>query len=191
MTTFLTKKEHILIDNYSMSESLCKKIIEKFELDIKNDNKILNHELDEIQEKVIDKTYDKIYLFLMNELNKNIIKYVNFFNIDKFFNIKRIYDLKDNVIIKKHVNNTDKSNNADKPNSVEIKHKSYLDDDKNRKLFSFIWILNDYDGEIIFCNEYTIKPEKGMFLLFPNSWCFPHSEILKLNQTQFVIYGSI
>jgi len=93
-------------------------------------------------------------------LNKNIIKYVDFFDIDKIFNIKRIYDLKDNVIIKKHVNNADKPNNADKLNSVEIKHKSYLDDDKNRKLFSFIWILNDYDGEIIFWNEYTIKPQK-------------------------------
>ena len=191
MTTLLTKKEQILIDNYSMSESLCEKIMEKFDLDIKNNNEILNNELNEIQEKVIDKTYGKIYLFLMNELNKNIIKYVDFFNIDKIFNIKRIYDLKDNVIIKKHVNNENTQNNADKPNVVEIKHKSYLDYDKNRKLFSFIWILNDYDGEIIFWNEYVIKPQKGMFLLFPNSWCFPHSEILKLNQTQFVIYGSI
>lgn len=185
MTTFSCKKDHILVDQFSMSEKLCNNIIKNFEVDIRNNNKILNHEFEEIQEKVIDKTNEKIYFFLMNELNKNIFKYRHTFNIDHIFNIRRIYDLKNNLIIKKHVATINTLN------TVEIKHKSSLNDDKSHKLFSFIWILNDYDGEIIFWNEYTIKPQKGMFLLFPNSWCFPYSEILKLNQTQFVIYGSI
>ena len=59
------------------------------------------------------------------------------------------------------------------------------------KKFHFIWFLNEYEGEIIFWNNYSIKPLAGKLLIFPASWCFPFFELTKFNQTIFTISGFI
>ena len=60
---------------------------------------------------------------------------------------------------------------------------------KDNKNMCFIWFLNDYDGEFIFCNEYKVKPERGKLLLFPNSWCITHEEVIKFGENKYVISG--
>ena len=59
------------------------------------------------------------------------------------------------------------------------------------KKFHFIWFLNEYEGEIIFWNNYSIKPLAGKLIIFPASWCFPFFELTKFNQTIFTISGFI
>jgi len=58
-------------------------------------------------------------------------------------------------------------------------------------LFQYIWFLNDYEGEYIFCNHYKIRPKQGMFLLFPLSWCFPTKEWVSSETKRYFICGDI
>jgi hypothetical protein len=55
----------------------------------------------------------------------------------------------------------------------------------------YIWFLNDYDGEIIFWNEYRIIPKCGKFIMFPISWCFPYQEIIHSDANKYIVYGYI
>jgi hypothetical protein len=41
------------------------------------------------------------------------------------------------------------------------------------KVLHFMWILNDYDGIIVFPNKHTITPKKVQMIIYPASWCFP------------------
>jgi len=58
-------------------------------------------------------------------------------------------------------------------------------------IFKYMWFLNDYDGEIIFWREYSIRPKAGMLIIFPISWCFPYEELFTTSGTKYYITGEI
>jgi hypothetical protein len=59
-----------------------------------------------------------------------------------------------------------------------------------KRLF-FVWFLNDFNGEILFWNDYYVRPTAGSLLIFPASWCFPFSEVVKHNETVSMITGYV
>ena len=149
----------------------------------------------------------KIKTFLKNEMEKNIKGYINNINrfcvIDKSQNYDILYSIlpnSNNIKISdfffKQINYNDDNNlKNDVENIINKKRVVYMYENYGRcskiKKFHFIWFLNDYDGEIIFWNNYSIKPVAGKLLIFPASWCFTFVELTKFNQTIYTISGFI
>jgi hypothetical protein len=63
--------------------------------------------------------------------------------------------------------------------------------EKSIKLFQYIWFLNDYDGEMVFWREHSIKPKAGKLVIFPTSWCFPYEDFTKKSDKKYYIKGQI
>lgn len=169
---FLYKKETFIYEkNNSITDELCKDIIEIFENDISNNNRYTMDYNDE---------YKKIKRYLTEELKKYIHNYE-----------KKINGMKDYKIIDiKNHNFVFYIENNNKPNDI-INYINRTTVKNNVRLLMYIWFLSDYDGEIIFWNEYKIIPKAGKFIMFPVSWCFPYQELIQLQTKKYIIYGYI
>jgi len=129
----------------------------------------------------------KIIYFLFNELINNLYTY-NFKHDGIMKNINHYHI--SNLFLNKE--------NKDQENTVTFfpdKKYIYFDSKQpkitTKKLF-FIWFLNDYENEIQFWNNYSIKPKKGMLLLYPASWVFPlHDYNITNNEIIYYISGNI
>lgn len=165
----------------SLTKELCDDIIENFEQDYENKKYMFILNKLDTEYELSYLSNNKIKTHLINELNNNIAEYQAATNITLFKNNK--YQ-KYTMIIKKTMTNAD---NAD---SVKIKSRVIT---LTRKIntIAFIWFLNTTDDEIVFWNNYKIKPTAGTLLLFPVSWCFPYKEIIANNSEKMVIYGYI
>jgi hypothetical protein len=173
MQNFLYKKETFIYEkNNSITDELCKDIIEIFENDVSNNNCMdYNDE------------YIKIKRYLTEELKKNIQSYEK-----KINGVSGIEDYK--IIDVKNYNFVFFIENNNKPNDI-INYINRTTSKNNVKLLMYIWFLNDYDGEIIFWNEYKIIPKAGNFIIFPVSWCFPYQELIHLQTQKYIIYGYV
>jgi len=62
---------------------------------------------------------------------------------------------------------------------------------KSYRVLTFLWYLNDVEegGETEFWNNYKIKPEKGKLLIFPASWCYPHTGKIPISSDKYIITG--
>jgi hypothetical protein len=178
MQSFLYKKETFIYEKKnSITHELCKDIIEIFETDrIINDCNCYNIDC--------NTNYNKIKSYLTKELGKNLNNYN-----------KKIDKIKNYNMIEKKIKNCDKKiafyieKNKSTYNFNYINRVSIGSTDI--KLLMYIWVLNDYDGEIIFWNEYKIIPKAGSFIMFPISWCFPYEELIDLQNDKYIIYGYI
>jgi len=92
-----------------------------------------------------------------------------------------VLKLKD-FVITKHTNNIGEFC------SILLKNEK-CSENKNDKNIGFIWFLNNYDEEIIFCNEYKIKPKMGTLILFPSSCHFQYQEINTNDKAIYIIKG--
>jgi prolyl 4-hydroxylase len=63
-----------------------------------------------------------------------------------------------------------------------------LDYDTARRFLSFIFYLNDVEqgGETVFANL-RVKPEKGLLLMFPPMWMFPHRGDPPISNTKYIL----
>lgn len=162
-TTFIYEK------NNSLSDELCEYIID-----------IYNNECTSDVFKIKKDEYEKLTQFLTNELVDNISKYENEINTIESY---KIIEIKKDIIeffIEKNMND---------------KHIHYVNrydhEIYKTKSFIYIWFLNEYDGEIVFWNEYKITPKIGKFVMFPLSWCFSYDELIKLESNKIILYGYI
>lgn len=144
----------------------------------------------------------KIFKYLQNELQVQLIRYVN--NINKLCLIKKDDFIDSNYKILHNISNECFSNftlnqniyNSDTVCRI-INTKRMLHDVTsnsryiNVKIFHFIWFLNDFDGKITFWNHFSVTPSAGKLLIFPSSWCFPFEELIKINSDVFTISGYI
>lgn len=165
LDTFIFEKEN------SISIELCNDIIENYE---KYNNTNEKYDIDANKNL-------KIKNFLIGELISHFCMYnikINKIENYKFLNIGNIVKSKSNFKFFIEKNN--------KTDSIKI-----IDSITNDKLktFMYIWFLNDYDGELMFCNEYIIKPKAGNFILFPISWYFTYEELINLESKKYIIYG--
>lgn len=175
MANFLYKKETFIYEETnSITNDLCKDIIEIYNND-QDKKKYENYDID------INSEYGKLKTFLMKELNKHICNYekqTNKINNYKMINIK-------NTNFSFFIENNNNKENINYRKRISIQNKN------NIKLFMYIWFLNDYDGEIIFWNDYRITPKCGKFIMFPISWCFPYHEIIHSDANKYILYGYI
>jgi hypothetical protein len=192
------KNEYIYIINNSLTSEITLDIVENFEENFKS-NIILFSIIDIFIELNISKIkpLNKVTEMLKKELKKNIIRYLekikNSSLINKEDNFNQKYSLlnidfkhleKISFNIKKYEINGEKKYDI-------INNNKTITNKKDIKILKYIWFLNDYEGEISFWNNYKIKPKKGMFLLFPISWCFPYEEKIIINSIIYTIEGDI
>lgn len=195
------KKELFIFEKKnSITPELCIDII-----DIYNDDP--NNKINEIYNIDRNLNYAKIKQYLINELYENLHNYLFVkikMQISNVININTISfsffienkKLSNNLHISEPVTalqsdtqcNTNKSE-SERFNEIQITKR--FSHTNKMKLFMYIWFLNDYDGEIIFWNDYRITPKCGNFLMFPISWCFPYEEIIHSCANKYILYGYV
>lgn len=195
MNNFIMKFEN------SLPSMLCEEIIIKFELSeylkytgltIGGVHTHIKDTTDLLIEKNNSK-WDNIEKILSNELHIAIKKYVNSnkTNNYEYNNSYFRYNLFDtssfhteHYMIQKY----------EKGKGKYIYHHDFLLDMEKKKyrVITFIWYLNDIEhgGETeFFGGDIKIKPKKGMLLLFPSSWTFPHRGIMPISDNKYIITG--
>ena len=202
-------EKYIYKNNCSLSEELCKIIIDLFEGEMngkyegvtaggitkdvkKTTDFIIPKDLNDNNEIIIQK-WSKIQKLLDDELNRNIKKYINniftSLNIDKKENNTKYY-----VFSQKFL--THEKFMIQKYNKNEGRY-TYHDDfkvDWNKekyRLITYIWYLNNVEngGETEIWDDFKIKPETGKLLLFPSSWTFPHRGVMPISDNKYIITG--
>ena len=168
--TNLNKQTFIYDNPKSISDEICKSIIEIYE---EESIESINYNMS------ITPKYRTIQKYLTGELYQNIIKYTKRINILQKYKLFDVKNLNINFIFYIQKNSSKEINIIDRYS------------DKNIKLLMFIWFLNDYDGELVFFNEYKIKPKVGKLVIFPVSWCFPYKELIHMESKKYIIYGFI
>jgi len=202
-------EKYIYKNNCSLSEELCKIIIDLFEGEMngkyegvtaggitkdvkKTTDFIIPKDLNDNNEITIQK-WSKIQKLLDDELNRNIKKYINniftSLNIDKKENNTKYY-----VFSQKFL--THEKFMIQKYNKNEGRY-TYHDDfkvDWNKekyRVITYIWYLNNVEngGETEIWDDFKIKPETGKLLLFPSSWTFPHRGVMPISDNKYIITG--
>jgi hypothetical protein len=184
MYNFLYKKETFIYEkSNSITNDLCKDIIEIYN----NDEKKKINQKYNIDENI---EYKKLKTYLITDLNTHIFNYIK--KINKIYNYNLInINMNEIKIIDYSFFIDNNSSNNSSSNNITFINRFSIEKHGNIKKFMYIWFLNDYDGELIFWNEYKIIPKCGNFLLFPVSWCFPYQEIINFNTNKYIIYGYI
>jgi len=192
--------DFIFIKKTSLTNELCKEIIELFEDEedshylgvtgggfIPNVKKTIDFSLKTfIQDgnnilKHVNK-WDKIIFFLENELSKNLKKYLNGLNIkydtcffnDKYFETK-------GFLLHKYYKNDGK---------FDYHNDSSIENDIHRVIV-YLWYLNDVHegGETEIFDNVFVKPETGKLLLFPALWYYKHKGHIPISNNKYVITG--
>lgn len=175
MSIFIYKRETFIYEKEnSIQIDLCNDIIEIYE----NDN------IKELYDIDNNNDFSKLKKTLQKELIINIYSYykqINKIENYTFFNLNSFLDIKKKYTFFIENSKTDK-------NDIQILNRIINNEYKN---FMYIWFLNDYNGEIVFYDEYIIKPKAGKFIFFPVSWYFPYNELIQLNSNKYIIYGYI
>jgi hypothetical protein len=126
---------------------------------------------------------------LRDELNRNIKKYLKTIRDEFKKKSEFIWNYFDDEVIsynvflmQKYIKKTGKYVFHD-DFSIDYQEKKY-------RAFTFLWYLNDIEvgGETEF-EEFKIKPQAGSLLLFPATWCFPHSGKMPISDDKYIITG--
>jgi hypothetical protein len=135
--------------------------------------------------------FSKIKTFIQNEISKMIDEYIIHLR-NSFASTKlrkhlcriltddntEISNFKYDVHTCNNLDNTTSSENVFEIGNVRCYDKQHTHE---KKILHFMWILNDYDGIIVFPNKHTIHPKKGKLIIYPASWCFPLENICVSN----------
>lgn len=187
----------------SLTEELCKEILDLYELDVNKYegltmgglNKNVKNTLDLELTKVDDINYSKwqnIFKILEKELTDNVKNYVK--NIETIIvayenneNNYRLFEsdylTRDTFLVQKYEKNCGKY----------IYHSDFQCNwtKNNYRVITFLWYLNTVNegGETEIWGNYLIKPETGKLLLFPASWTFPHRGKMPISNDKYIITG--
>jgi hypothetical protein len=145
------KKEDFIYENKnSLTKELCEDLLCRFE------NKT------EIE---ISNKYGKLRVYLINELFTNLNKLKNKYENLIGMNMLNIIYNKSQIqfTLKEYCNNEE---------IIIINRLGNINNNNVNKL-TFIWFLNDCDGDLVFWNNHKIKMSIGKLVVFPFSWCFP------------------
>jgi len=173
-------EKFIYINNLPI-ETICDEITEKFDSE-SNSKKSINI--------LIDMQYNVMWTHIKNivldEVYKNLNIYYEKLNNNIFF-FDRVHDTKtiNRFIIHKYNKNECYST---------YKNDFFVDfQNKKSRILTFIIFLNTIDegGELIFFENYKIKPEKGKIVIFPSEWFFPYCEKISLSHDKYIIKGWI
>jgi hypothetical protein len=195
-------REFIYINENSLSDEICDKIVEYFESNPEKQyegalgitlsqetviEKSIKRTIDfDLKENTFNPNEKNIFHNLVKEIKWNLNEYYKKLDPDNnifFFDLihKNISIL--GFLIHKYIKNE----------GVFSYHNDFTIDEKNNKyrLMNFIWYLNDVDegGETEFFGNYKIKPKKGKFVIFPSEIFFPHTGKVPISNDKYVISG--
>jgi hypothetical protein len=182
------KTKYIYIKENVIPNDVSKDIITYFENEMTNE-KCTSNKNSLFYDIHLTEQWDPIKKHIIDELNKHIESYV--FNINEHELLGREPIDDENVqisVLKYRYNNTltiEKSKDPIEYVPTIINNYST----PSKKLLKFIFILSDYDGEILFWEDHKILLKQGMLLIFPASWCFPFKETSKMKDNRYIIHG--
>jgi hypothetical protein len=183
--------DFIYINEKSISVEFCNKIIDTFEkepnkykgitntglnikikdtldfhIDIHANNETPWYDINQLLYTELSKTLKDFNTFITNKYN------VNFFN-------NQLCDT--GFLIQKY----------NKKEGKFLYHEDFSILDNIHRVITYIWYLNDVDegGETEFCGDFKIKPRAGKLVLFPASWCYPHSGFMPISDNKYIITG--
>lgn len=185
MNNSTTNDFYIYSIKNSLSKSLCKEIIERFN---KEDNRYSGITFGGENKDIKDTTdfhlsrnpteWSDIDKVLTNELSKGLDEYVSYLNKDiPIYAYEGISDL--GFQIQKY----------EKGIGKYIFHNDsqvYLAQGWVRD-FTYIWYLNTIDegGETSFYNKGKVKAEQGKLVFFPATWDYPHSGLMPVSDDKY------
>lgn len=178
----------IHVSDNSIPPELCSDIVDIFD-DSHSNNLFLENSLSENYIfEVMNNRYGKISQVLKYELSRQLKVYHNKIhsNLNEDERILKTFDVN-------NIRYTIRKNKSDKPSDeIYLEYcKRYQWHNKQVSQLTFIWFLNDFEGDITFWNIYKIRPTCGMLLIYPTSWCFPYSECIKSNAENYSIIGQL
>jgi hypothetical protein len=183
--------DFIYINNDSIPADLCSKIISTFEKEPKKEKGVTRRGLDITVKDTLDYMigidvdknsmwYD-INLFLYEELTKSLVQFDKtiFEKYGFHFFGERLGDT--GFMLQRYTKNVGKF----------VYHEDFSIRDTMHRVITYIWYLNDVNegGETEFCGDFRIKPTAGKLVLFPASWCYPHSGIMPISNDKYIITG--
>ena len=194
--------DFVYINKTSLSREICEDIIHYYNKDYTKGYK--GSTFSGINDNIKD-TWDlnigainteywkKIHKLLSDELELNLLKYINDLNIENVKNHNpSISDFKllTNVKLKQECFQIQK---YDKNKGKYIYHiDDSVDYEKKRyRVITYLWYLNDVPegGETEFFSKVKIKPECGKLILFPATWSYPHCSKIPISNDKYIITG--
>jgi hypothetical protein len=201
------ENNYFYINKHSISNELCKKIINMFDTDNNKYEGVTYGGLNKNVKDTIDMMipnrpehtnfdkWSKVQNFLEKELAKNTKEYVTILD-----NIVNMNHEKENTNRDYTTFSTQMLSNEafmvqryTKQKGRYIYHNDFKSDCKLKKyrVITYLWYLNTVEegGETEFWGTHKIKPETGKLLLFPASWTFPHRGKVPLSSDKYIITG--
>jgi hypothetical protein len=195
MTNYIFKKPN------SIPDLLCDHIISLFE---NGETKFfdgvtfggIQKDVKNTKDYIINKNeekWSKISEILYKELSKGLKEYLLSLHNDQYNkenNMNRDFSFFDNNAL--HIDNFMVQRYIANEGHYVYHNDFHADNNRKRyRVITYIWYLNDVcdGGETEFWGEYKIKPKKGQLLLFPASWCFPHTGRMPLSNNKYIITG--
>ena len=182
--------KYIYIDEHSLSEEICNKIIKIFHEE--NDNKRLG-----ISQKGYDTNiknsvdfeltesfrFTNIMKLLLNELHEAMNQYE--IQIDKNSNYNHFKNrlLKTTAFQSQHYTKNEGKFVYHSDNNINtIKNEE--------RVLVYMWYLNDVEigSETHFIN-FKIKPTTGKLVIFPSTWTYPHCANIPISNDKYIITG--
>lgn len=183
--------DFIYINDTSLPNDLCNKIIETFENEPNKYKGVTRRGLDVNIKDTLDfhininsnkeTEWHDINILLYHELSKNLNNFNKFIS-EKYnitFSNKKICDT--GFLMQKYNKNKGKF----------VYHEDFNISNNIYRVITYIWYLNDVceGGETEFCGDFKIKPTAGKLVLFPASWCYPHSGFVPVSDNKYIITG--
>jgi Rps23 Pro-64 3,4-dihydroxylase Tpa1-like proline 4-hydroxylase len=190
-------------NNHSIPEILCDEIVDHYEKNKDFHYQGVTHggiqrEIKDTRDFLIPKCVNEneewyqIERFLYKELQKNFEKYKNIINNNAEY-ISPNNNISYKVISKEqHVDYFMIQKYKKGIGKYTYHHDFYNDFEKKRhRTVTYLWYLNNVEegGETEFWGTHKIKPTKGKLILFPSTWCFPHSGKMPISSDKYIITG--
>lgn len=189
-------EKYIYIKQRSISQELCKDIIELFENE--GDNRYRGYTLGGVHEEIkksldffIEKNnktskWHKIARLLQKELHKNVFLYME--KLKAEFSKEYEYYLNTGLFEFGY-----QMQKYDKNDGKYVFHHDFTNDHEKKihRVVTFLWYINTVEdgGETEFDFGLKIKPEVGKLILFPASWTFPHRGNMPISGDKYIITG--
>ena len=187
--------EYFYVNNESLSNELCRFIIEKFEIECTkyktNEgmtalglNKSIKHTTDFAIHNSKEAGWIRIGRTLQNELLYNLkcyckninekYKTINYkvFNKDLWFSVFQVQRY------------THKEGHY-------VYHHDFQIDNNSRRVLTYLWYLNDVKegGETEMCADHKVTPQAGKLIIFPASEFYPHCALMPISEDKYIITG--
>ena len=180
------EKKHLYQKKNSLSEELCKEIIDRFEKGGCGSQGVF---ADGTVNEDIKKTFDLniSHLDEWKDLDKKLYEILSV-ELDEYMKSTMVADM-----VYFPVDIADSGYQIQKYNQMSGFYNWHVDDTPLQKRYIvYMWYLNDVEegGETEF-RDFKIKPERGKLVMFPATWEWPHRANAPITSAKYICTGWI